>query len=129
LFPRIDGATFDVRPVRLVHGRGFPRSRLESYGSTQHPESRRARMAYRLVSFAFGCAVATVVSFAHGAVTTSAPNSDCLPGRHPTCACDAAKNRQSGSGRLATSGAVVAVRARLVADVRTAQAPAPGVTL
>lgn len=119
-FPRVNGAAFDIRPVLLVHGRGFPRRRLESYGSTQHPESRRARTVRHLL-----------VCLAHGAIAATAflnNGSDCLPGGQPTGAA-AAENRQSGAGRLAASGAVVAVRARLVAGVRTVQAPAPDVTL
>jgi len=153
-FSRVHGAAFDVRPVRLVHDRGLPRGRLESYGSTQHPESCRARtVCHHLVCLAFGCAVAAVVGFAFGAVAVvvgfaygvvapvvgfaygavaataaSDSDSDCLPGGQPTSAA-AAENRQSAAGRFAASGAVVAVRARLVAGVCTVQAPAPDVTL
>jgi len=72
-----------------------------------------------------------VVGFAYGAVAAtdaSDSDSDCLPGGQPTGAA-AAENRQTAAGSLAASGAVVAVRARLVAGVRTVQAPAPDVTL
>lgn len=144
-FPRpiVDGVALDSRPpFRLVRDRGFPRRRLESYGSTQHPEPRRRLVGFpferavpAVVGFAYGAvpavfgyacgAVSVVVGFAYGVIAASADGYR-LPSGQST-GDEAAENGRPGGGRLAASGAVFAVRAHLVTDVRTAQAPAPEV--
>jgi len=105
------------RAVRLVRRRGFPRRRrLDAYGRTRHPESRGARTVRRrpVVVRLIISAIVAVVGFADGAVAAA---SDRVPRGQSTRAA-AAENRRSGGSRLAAPGAVVAVGAHLVADVR-----------
>lgn len=115
--PGLRGIASGSRPVRLhVRCRGFPRRRLKTNRSAWHPESRRARAVHRR----------RFVGFAYRTIIV-AENSR-LPDRQSTGAA-AAENRRPGGGRLAAPGPVVAVWARFVAGVQTAEAPASDVAL
>jgi len=105
------------RPRRLVGlvPLGFPRDRLQSYGSAQFSETCQAVSHRRHHG--------RIVDFASGAVAGTGSSRSLPTDATDASAAAATENRRSSGGRLAASGPVVAVRTRLVTRVRTSKTP------